>query len=488
MIRHRLHVDFDPRRGLQEQVRETLINAILGGIFSADTPLPSCRQLASQLRVSRNTTALVFEGLVNEGYLVSRPLSGYYLHADYQHAAPSTVTEAAPQDAGSAPRWGTRLQITPSQQESILKPAGWMNYRYPFIYGQPDTRQFPLTTWRSAANWLHGGVRDPEWVVDHIDRDVPMLIEQIRTRVLPKRGIVASADEILITLGSQNALYLLTRLLMSPGTRVGVENPCFREAINTFLLADTDIVPHPVDEQGIVLNDAPCDYYYVTPGHQVPTGVAMSKARRSQLLEHAARHDAVIIEDDYDSESNFMLNPLPALKASDRCGRVIYVSSLSKALSPGLRLGFMVADPDLIDEARALRRLVYRHPPTNIQYQMAHFLAQGHYETHLRRYHYDSAQRWERLNNALRQHLPECQIIPGSEHANAFWLATPEQINTQQLTWRAAHAGVLIEPGARHFLSDAPPDNFFRMGFHAINPDAIEQGVEVLRGQLAQMG
>ena len=488
MIRHLLHVDFDPRRGLQEQVRETLINAILGGIFSADTPLPSCRQLASQLRVSRNTTALVFEGLVNEGYLLSRPRSGYYLHPDYQHASRAAAPEAAPQDERSAPRWGTRLQITPSQQESILKPAGWMNYRYPFIYGQPDTRQFPLATWRSAANWLHGGVRDPAWVVDHIDQDVPMLIEQIRTRVLPKRGIVASPDEILITLGSQNALYLLTRLLMSSSTRVGVENPCFREAINTFLLADTDIVPHPVDEQGIVLNDAPCDYYYVTPGHQVPTGVAMSKARRSQLLEHAARHDAVIIEDDYDSESNFMLNPLPALKASDRCGRVIYVSSLSKALSPGLRLGFMVADPDLIDEARALRRLVYRHPPTNIQYQMAHFLAQGHYETHLRRYHYDSAQRWDRLNNALQQHLPECRIIPGSEHANAFWLATPEQINTQQLTWRAAHAGVLIEPGARHFLSDAPPANFFRMGFHAINPDAIEQGVEVLRGQLAQMG
>jgi GntR family transcriptional regulator/MocR family aminotransferase len=87
---------------------------------------------------------------------------------------------------------GRRLQMTPSQQESILKPAGWMNYRYPFIYGQPDTRQFPLATWRSAANWLHGGVRDPAWVIDHIDQDVPMLIEQIRTRVLPKRGIVAA--------------------------------------------------------------------------------------------------------------------------------------------------------------------------------------------------------------------------------------------------------------------------------------------------------
>lgn len=487
MIRHLMHVDFDRQRGLQEQVRESLVNAILGGIFAAETPLPSCRQLAQQLQVSRNTTALVFESLVNEGYLISRPRSGYYLHPDY-HAPRQNSAVPAPIDADNAPSWGKRLNITPSQQESILKPAGWMNYRYPFIYGQPDARQFPLVSWRSAANWLHGGARDPSWVVDHIDQDVPMLIEQIRTRVLPKRGIVAAPDEILITLGSQNALYLLTRLLMSRQTRVGVENPGFREAINTFGLSECQIVPHPVDEQGIVLNDAPCDYYYVTPGHQVPTGVTMSKARRNQLLTHAAQHDAVIIEDDYDSESNFQINPLPALKASDRSGRVIYVSSLSKALSPGLRLGFMVADPDLIDEARALRRLVYRHPPTNIQYQMAHFLAQGHYETHLRRYRDDSTRRWEMLNNALSTLLPACQPLPGSEHANAFWLRTPAHISTQQLTWRAAHTGVLIEPGARHFLDITPPDNFFRMGFHAIHPDAIAPGVDVLRHQLAQMG
>ncbi|CAK9883799.1 MAG: HTH-type transcriptional regulator TauR [Candidatus Erwinia impunctatus] len=486
MVRHLLHVEFDARRGLQEQVRETLIDAILGGIFAAELPLPSCRQLASQLQVSRNTTALVFESLVAEGYLISRPRSGYFLHPDYHHGQQCSRTPTAPPNDTAAPCWNNRLQITPSQQESILKPAGWMHYRYPFIYGQPDTRQFPLSSWRATANWLHGGVRDPAWVVDHIDQDVPMLIEQIRTRILPKRGIVAGADEILITLGSQNALYLLTRLLMSSGTSVGVENPGFREAINTFALADTRIVPHQVDGEGIVLNDGHCDYYYVTPGHQVPTGVAMSKSRRRQLLEHAISRDAVIIEDDYDSESNFMLNPLSALKASDRSGRVIYVSSLSKALSPGLRLGFMVADPELIDEARALRRLVYRHPPTNIQYQMAHFLAQGHYETHLRRYLTDSAQRWERLNSALQHHLPDCTMLPGSEHANAFWLKTPDQINTQQLTWRAAHAGVLIEPGARHFLDDTPPDTYFRMGFHAINPDAIEQGVAILHQQIDQ--
>jgi len=207
---------------LQEQVRESLIDAILSGIFPLDAPLPSCRALAAQLNVSRNTTALVFEGLVNEGYLISRPRSGYYLHPDYHTPQPATATRGpespAPECIKNAPCWGERLKMQPSQQESILKPAGWMHYRYPFIYGQPDTHRFPLTTWRAAANWLHGGVRDPAWVVDHIDQDVPMLIEQIRTRVLPKRGIVAAPDEILITLGSQNALYPASRKWRAPGS------------------------------------------------------------------------------------------------------------------------------------------------------------------------------------------------------------------------------------------------------------------------------
>ncbi|KAA8999391.1 PLP-dependent aminotransferase family protein [Affinibrenneria salicis] len=484
MNTHRLHVEFDKHRGLQEQLRETLVNAILTGIFPVDEALPSCRQLAAQLGVSRNTTALVFESLVSDGYLVSRPRSGFYLHPDY-HPGCLPVSGNAPECSADAPKWGNRLRKSPSQFESIMKPAHWMHYRYPFIYGQPDTRSFPMTQWRSTSRWLNGGMRDHQWLVDQVDQDVPMLLEQIRTRILPKRGIVAGNDEILVTLGSQNALFLLAQLLMRRGVKVGVESPGFREGINTFLLHDADIVVHDVDEQGIVLGDRPaCDYYYVTPGHQVPTGVTMSVARRHQLMEQARLADTVIIEDDYDSESNFADNPLPALKASDRSGRVIYVSSLSKALSPGLRLGFMVADPELIDELRALRRLMYRHPPANIQYQMAHFLAQGYYETHLRRYREESSRRWDRLHQTLNKLMPECRRIPGSEQANAFWLSAPEGINTEMLTWRAAHAGVLIEPGHRHFLCDAPPNNYFRMGFHAIATEDIMPGVETLRHQL----
>ena len=165
----------------------------------------------------------------------------------------------------------------------------------------------------------------------------------------------------------------------------------------------------------------------------------------------------------------------------------MYVSSLSKALSPGLRLGFMVADPDLIDEARPAPAGL---SPSADQHSVPDgpLPAQGHYETHLRRYHYDSAQRWERLHAALQRLSAVVSRAGGSEHANAFWLQTPAQINTQQLTWRAAHAGVLIKPGARHFLSAAPPDNYFRMGFPPLTLTPSPRGWRSLRGQLEQMG
>lgn len=479
MIEHSLQIDFADDRGLQEQLREALVSSILASRFLAEEALPSCRNLSEQLGISRNTVALVYESLRDEGYLVSRPRSGYYVHPRYH---PQEREEEAPvivhQDAAhNAPEWGDLFTICPSNYLTITKPALWMKYDYPFIYGQPDTELFPMEQWREASRRVMGSLRDHHWLHDHVDQDSPMLIEQLRTRVLPKRGIMAGSDEILITLGTQNALSLLSQLLFKPGTRVGVESPVFREAINTFALQQVDIMPHQVDADGLALtpDSARCDYFYVTPSHQAPTGISMSNLRRQQLLQHAMTHQQIIIEDDFDSDTNIEPHPRAALKAHDHCGRVIYISSLSKALSPGLRLGYLVGPAELIDELRALRRLLYRHPPTYIQYQMAHFLAQGHYETYLRRYRENSAYRWSLLKDALDKYLPQCRYNPS--RATAFWVEAPAEINTQRLTWRAAHSSVLIEPGAPHFLQADAPQNYFRLGFNAIRPEAIKPGI-----------
>lgn len=479
MILHRLHIDFVAGKSLQDQLRQRLVSAILAGVFPPDEPLPSCRKLALQLNISRNTVALVFESLLADGYLLSRPRSGYYLHPAWRQPEGGALPYNDPPPDPRAPDWSKRFQLCPSSYQASLKPAHWMNYPFPFIYGQPDITRFPLDQWREVSRKINSCRHDHGWLRDQIDQDVPELIEQIRQRILPKRGIIARAEEILITLGSQNALYLIARLLFNQRTRVAVENPMYREAINAFALQGSDIVPHALDDEGILLTEpsAGCDYFYVTPSHQAPTGIAMSRGRRDQLLAFARAHDQVIIEDDYDSETNFDPYPQAALKASDTDGRVIYISSLSKALSPGLRMGYLVAPAELIDELRPLRRLVYRHPPTTIAYQMAQFLALGHYESYLKRYREDSALRWALLDKALGRWLPEAQRSPASNHANAFWVRMPDGVNAEHLAWRAAHAGVLIEPGQSHFLGPRAPVNYFRLGFHAIQPGRIDEGV-----------
>ena len=496
MIDHFYHLNFDRQRGLQEQLRESLVSAILGGGFPADEPLPSCRKLSQQLAVSRNTVALVYESLLDNGYLISRPRSGYYLHPDYCQGTEASVLRMTPlsqpnprDDNGAepAPDWGARFRMQPSLKHGVLRPSNWSRFKYPFIYGQPISELFPLERWREVSRKNLSGERDQLWLGDRFDRDDEQLIEQLRTRVLPKRGIWARADEILVTLGSQNALYLLASLLMQRGVKAAVENPGFKDAASIFELHGADVHFQPVDDQGLVLDERlhDCQYLYVTPGHQVPTGVAMTAARREQLMRQARVHDQVLIEDDYDAEFNLDQHPLPALKASDSHGRVIYLSSLSKAFAPGLRIGYMVADAELIDELRALRRLMYRHPPLNNQRMLADFLAQGHYDAHLRRFREEHARRRERLYQALAQDLSVCQPM-GSPGASACWLAAPPGVDTQHLAWAAAQRSVLIESGAQFFLGPEPaPTRYLRLGFHAIEGQLIAPGIAEL-GQVLQ--
>ncbi|NBA96051.1 PLP-dependent aminotransferase family protein [Pseudomonas sp. R5(2019)] len=498
MIDHLFHLDFDHQRGLQEQLRESLVSTILGGGFPADEPLPSCRKLSQQLSISRNTVALVYESLLDNGYLVSRPRSGYYLHPDYCGAEFDDAVlrfslerkQVHCDEPGSerAPDWARRFKMLPSLKHGVLRPSNWPSFTYPFVYGQPIRDLFPLERWREVSRNTLRSERDQCWMHDRFDRDDEMLIEQLRTRVLPKRGIWARADEILVTLGSQNALYLLATLLMSKGVKVAIENPGFRDALSIFDLQGAQVQLQSVDDQGLVVDSRldDCQYLYVTPGHQVPTGIAMSPVRRDELLRQIRQHDQVLIEDDYDAELNLDNHPLPALKASDSNGRVIYLSSLSKAFSPGLRIGYMVADAELINELRALRRLMYRHPPLNNQRMLAEFLAQGHYDAHLRRFREEHGRRREMLRKAVSEDLSCCRHV-GSRGSSAFWLATPEGVDTQKLAWAAAQHSVLIESGAQFFFNQAPPVNFMRLGFHAVDAERIRPGIRKLADVLERL-
>lgn len=476
-----VHIRRNEHASLQTQIREALVSAILDGQLAREEPIPSTRKMAKSLGVSRNTVVLAYQGLLDDGYLVARERSGYYV-ADkaIEDAAPPKLA-VKPGIPSGALDWSSRLTMQPANQINVSKPLDWQTYPYPFIYGQVDHTLFPLAEWRDCARQALGKKWLGSWTNDTWAHDDPLLVEQIRRRILPRRGIMANDDEILVTLGAQNALYLLTTLLVSRETHVGMEDPGYPDVRNIFSLATGNVALLAVDEQGLVPGEAfnACDIVFTTPSHQFPTTVTMPLERRMELLKRAAKHDVVIIEDDYEFETNYVNEPCPALKSLDDEGRVIYVGSLSKTLFPGLRLGFLVAPRDIVAQARALRRLMVRHAPNNNQRTAALFLALGHHDTLIRRLHRAYRSRWETMGAALNHHLPDASRVP-SFGGTSFWVEGPPGLDSEQLARAAAAKGVLIEPGQIAFGARNAPRNFYRLAFSSIDEKKIEPGIHIL--------
>lgn len=469
---------------LQAQIRDMLANAIIDGVIGPERALPSSRELAAALGVSRVTVTLALQHLCDAGLLAARARSGYYVNPDRPAARVDlTGPVEAPDAAASAaaPRWPARLKLAPSAQRNIVKPHDWQSLPYPFIYGQFDASLFPVAAWRECAQEsLHvGAIRG--WAPDHIDRDHEPLIDQIQQRLLPARGIWARRDEILVTAGAQQATFMLATLLVDADTAVGIEDPGYPDARNNFALRTRHIVPLPVDGDGLVVDAAvsACRYVYVTPSHQCPTTVTMPLARRQQLLELAQAHDVVLIEDDHESELNHAGRPTAALKSLDHAGRVIYLGSLSKTLAHGLRLGYVVAPAELIAELRALRRLIMRHPPTNNEHTAARFIAHGHHESYLRRLNAAYRERARALREALQRHAPALSCTE-SHGGSALWVTAGARLDTRALAARARERGIVIEPGDVFFAGEKAPRHHLRLGYSSIPVDRIDAGVREL--------
>ncbi|CAN5455329.1 PLP-dependent aminotransferase family protein [soil metagenome] len=473
-----VHIKRDEHASLQTQIREALVGAILDGQLARDDPIPSTRKMAKSLAVSRNTVVLAYQALLDDGYLAARERSGYYVA---EKALPLQQRPAAARSSDTGPDWDARMLKRPARQANVSKPLDWQSYTYPFIYGQVDHTLFPIAEWRDCARQALGRKWIGSWTNDTWAHDDPLLVEQIRRRILPRRGILASDDEILITLGAQNALYLLASLLVNERTRVAIEEPGFPDMRNLCALRTQHVALAPLDTKGLVPGPAlaDCDIVFTTPSHQFPTTVTMPLERRLALLKLASRHDFIIIEDDYEFETNYVNEPCPALKSLDDAGRVLYVGSLSKTLFPGLRLGFLVGPKALITEARALRRLMVRHAPNNNQRTAALFLSLGHHDALIRRLHKAYRNRWEIMDAALESHLPGSTETP-SFGGTAYWVRGPAAFDSERLAREAAGKSVLIEPGRINFGAANAPRNYFRLAFSSIAENKIEPGIALI--------
>ncbi len=475
-------LESDCGQSLQHQIRETLVSVILDARIGPESPLPSSRELARQLGVARNTVMLAYQRLVDEGFLLARERSGYYINPDILQRRNRTPPRApAPAADRRAAIWSRRFGVAPSRQRNIVKGSNWREFHYPFIYGQLDPVHFPVNDWRECYRQAQSVQAISTLVREQLDADDPLLVEQIQTRVLPRRGVWANHDEILITLGAQNALYLLAALLVRQDVVVGIEEPGYPDARNIFSLQTSRLRPLPLDEHGLIVGDHldECDYLFVTPSHQSPTTVTMPLERREALLRRAATGDFVIIEDDYENEINFLGNATPALKSLDSDGRVLYIGSLSKTLDPGLRIGYLVGSAELIREARALRRLMLRHPPTNNQRAVALFLSLGHHDSLIQRLSHLYRERWKTLGEALATHLPDSSQPPSSG-GTSYWVQGPVTLDARDLTRRAAECSIFIEPGDVNFITEPLPRHYFRLGFSSIPNERIEPGIREL--------
>ncbi|XDA97814.1 PLP-dependent aminotransferase family protein [Sulfitobacter sp. LCG007] len=474
----------DAQGTLQAQIQQMIARGILSGQYQPGEKLPSTRKLARHLGVSRITVTIAYTELLANDYLVSRGRSGYF------------VSETAPVPPGFAPSreetdavdWNRAIGQRFSGGDTPHKPQDWARFRYPFIYGQADPSLFDHANWRLCAVQALGQRDFTAMTTDYFDQDDPQLVEFIVRHTLPRRGITARPEQILMTLGAQNALWIAAQVLLTQRRRAVLEDPCYHALRDVLRQSRCNVTPVQVDQHGLPPESIPpeTDVIFTTPSHQCPTTATMPMRRRHALLDRAREMDALIVEDDYEFEMSFLQSPSPALKSLDADGRVIYVGSFSKSLFPGLRLGYLVGSEPFIREARALRASVLRHPPGHVQRTASYFLSLGHYDALIRRTSSALHERRKVMTAALEHH--GLQIAgQGAYGGSSFWMRAPQGTDTEALALRLQSRGVLIEPGRAFFNGTDRPRNFYRLAYSSIPTDRIEPGLALIAKELRDM-
>lgn len=386
---------------LAHDLHQQLRAAILDGRLPAHSPLPATRKVAEALDVARNTVVVAYDLLIAEGYLIPRNGAKPQV-AEVTRRQPSKPSRinAGIDESRFAPIWRPPF-LQPSPARSL--PA--RNFRL----GIPDHRHFPHETWRRLmAQALRRSSREPFAYAP--SEGIPALREAIARHIAFARAVACTADDVIVTSGAQQAFDLIARLLVTPGqTRVAVEEPGYPPARAAFAAAGAQLVPVPVDDEGLCVERLPDNVRIisVTPSHQSPTGVAMSLRRRMALLDFARMHRAVIVEDDYDGEFRFGGRPLDALQTLDRDALVLYIGTFSKSMFPSLRKGFVVAPAWARSGLVTVKHCVDSHCDTITQSVLAAFIRDGHLARHVRHMRPIYAARREALLGGLLRELGE---------------------------------------------------------------------------------
>jgi GntR family transcriptional regulator / MocR family aminotransferase len=470
------------------QIYEALRDQILGGVYESGSQLPSSRGLADELGVSRTTVTIACEQLAAEGFIEVR-----------QGARPrvaASMLDQCPRETRSNRNGPVRLSAYGQRLRAVPHWPGDLpnTLMADFRYGTLAPSDFPVLPWKRVMNAAMAQ-RPPRLAYDN-PRGSRRLRLALQGYLWRARALSCDLEQIIIVNGSQQGLDLCARLLLDPDDRFVMENPGYRMAREVFACTGASPIPIAVDRHGLetdLLAGIAARLTYVTPSHQFPLGGVMPVSRRHQLLEWARRNDAYVIEDDYDSEYRYDINPVPPLHSLEGGSNVIYLGTISKTLSPLLRIGYLVVPTELQDVFATAKQLLDRHSPVTEQDALASLIETGAYESHIRRVRRLNGERRETLLTALRRGFGDRITIEGADaglHVVVWFRDVPRSLE-EPLVETARRAGVgihSVSPLYDQQANESPVDRVgLVMGYSALSTRQIEKGVQLLVAAVAQV-
>lgn len=459
---------------LSRQIYLWFRQAILRGAMNKAERLPSSRELAEQLHVSRTVVVLAYEQLLAEGFVVGRGGSGTYVAEGIgMNRSGSRVSRTKVRLS----RFGRSVQATASK---LNLPGRSPSLRYDFSYGRSDVEIFPFEMWRRMLlrQARKATVRDLDYGPAG---GSGALREAISVHLRRSRAVICDPSQVIVVSGSQQALDLIARVLIERGDRIAVEDPCYEGTSEVLRTAGARLLPVPVDRDGLNPARLPegARMAFVTPSHQFPTGAVLPLARRLALVDWARRTDALVIEDDYDGEFRYEEQQLQSLQGLDAEGRVLYIGTFSRTIFSALRIGYLVVPKPLVSVFTSAKWLCDRHTATLEQETLAQFIASGMYERHLRRVRRRNAARRDALRDAVGKYLGDRVEVTGYGSGAHVVLWPSSRIAEATIIEKAASRGVGIYGVASYFLT-APARRGLMLGYARMKEADIREGVRRL--------
>jgi GntR family transcriptional regulator/MocR family aminotransferase len=480
----RIPIDRQSETPLYQQIESYLRQGILSGSLSADTRLPACRQLAHDLGVNRTTVENAYSALEADGLVFSRMGSGTYI-------LPQHLIPAIPRNSLDAPwpLWQQSVQdrnfISKSDMvDEMLQAAGHPG-PISFASGISDARQFPVEEFRKVLQTVMR--RDQIASLEYGERNGYAPLRKGIAHILASQGLQAHPENILITAGSQQAIFLASQVLLKPNDIVLVEDPTYSAALDLFRTLGFQIVGIPMDNQGMqvekletLLQQYHPKLIYTIPNFHNPTGTCLSSARRRQLIVLADRYNVPILEDDFVGDLRYEGHAQPSLKALDTNGHVIYVSTFSKMLMPGLRVGFIVADGPVYESLLNFKRLSDLATSTLIQRALDAYVTVGRYQAYLHRSGQTFRKRRDAMLDAIDRHLPPGVSFDTPKGGLFIWLCLPKSLAAEDLLPFASKEGVSFAPGNFFFTDGVSGKEWIRLNFASQPVEDIEEGIRRL--------